>query len=69
MTITHLLTTNAVVLAVSMTALWAYCVRIKDVSVIDSFWSFVLCKVINCLLFSTTKRIGSFQRAAMFKHS
>ena len=40
MTITHLLTTNAVVLAVSMTALWAYCVRIKDVSVIDSFWSF-----------------------------
>ncbi len=40
MTITHLLTTNAVVLAVSMTALWAYCVRIKDVSVIDAFWPF-----------------------------
>lgn len=38
--ITTLLITNASLLAVTMTTLWLYCVRIKDVSVIDSFWSF-----------------------------
>lgn len=37
---TELLTLNAGLLAVTMLALWAYCVRIRDVSVIDSFWSF-----------------------------
>jgi len=40
MTITQLLATNFVILAVVMTALWLYCVRIRDVSVIDSFWPF-----------------------------
>ncbi len=38
MTATHLLLTNFAILAVIMTALWAYCVRIQDVSVIDAFW-------------------------------
>ena len=37
---TELLTINAGILAVTMLALWLYCVRIRDVSVIDSFWSF-----------------------------
>lgn len=34
----NLLTTNFVILAIIMTALWLYCVRIRDVSVIDAFW-------------------------------
>ncbi|MFM7027506.1 MAG: DUF1295 domain-containing protein [Chakrabartia sp.] len=38
--IIHMLATNAVILGVTMLALWAYCVRIRDVSVIDSFWPF-----------------------------
>ena len=38
MTAPQLLMTNFVILAVIMTALWAYCVRIRDVSVIDAFW-------------------------------
>ena len=38
--IIHMLATNAAILAVVMFALWAYCVRIRDVSVIDSFWPF-----------------------------
>lgn len=37
---TSILTINAAVLAVLMLALWAYRVRIRDVSVIDSFWPF-----------------------------
>jgi steroid 5-alpha reductase family enzyme len=40
MTITQILLTNFVLLAIVMTALWLHCVRIRDVSVIDSFWSF-----------------------------
>jgi steroid 5-alpha reductase family enzyme len=40
MTITQILLTNFVLLTLVMTALWLYCVRIRDVSVIDSFWSF-----------------------------
>lgn len=40
MTIAQLLTTNFALLAVVMTVLWLYCVRIRDVSVIDSFWPF-----------------------------
>jgi steroid 5-alpha reductase family enzyme len=38
MTAPQLLMTNFIILAVTMTALWAYCVRIRDVSVIDAFW-------------------------------
>jgi steroid 5-alpha reductase family enzyme len=34
----HLLATNFAILAVIMTALWLYCVTIRDVSVIDAFW-------------------------------
>lgn len=33
-----LLAANFACLAILMTALWAYCVRIQDVSVIDAFW-------------------------------
>lgn len=35
-----LLAVNAAILAAAMSSLWLYCLRIKDVSVIDSFWSF-----------------------------
>ncbi len=38
MTAVQLLLTNFIILAGTMTALWAYCVRIRDVSVIDAFW-------------------------------
>lgn len=38
--IMQLLATNAIILAIAMGALWVYCLRIKDVSVIDSFWPF-----------------------------
>lgn len=38
MTAPQLLITNFIILAGIMTALWAYCVRIRDVSVIDAFW-------------------------------
>lgn len=38
MTVWHLLATNFVILAAIMTALWLYCVKIRDVSVIDAFW-------------------------------
>ena len=34
----NLLATNFAILAVLMTALWVYCVKIRDVSVIDAFW-------------------------------
>jgi len=34
----NLLTINFAILAAIMTALWLYCVRIRDVSVIDAFW-------------------------------
>lgn len=34
----HLIATNFAILAVIMTALWLYCVKIRDVSVIDAFW-------------------------------
>ena len=37
---TELLAINAGLLAITMLALWLYCVRIRDVSVIDSFWPF-----------------------------
>jgi steroid 5-alpha reductase family enzyme len=37
---TDVLAVNAGILAITMLALWAYCVRIRDVSVIDSFWPF-----------------------------
>lgn len=38
MSVWNLLTTNFSILAVIMTALWVYCVKIRDVSVIDAFW-------------------------------
>lgn len=38
MTPAQLLLTNFTILAAIMTALWTYCVRIRDVSVIDAFW-------------------------------
>jgi steroid 5-alpha reductase family enzyme len=38
--VTPILTLNFMLLTGLMTALWLYCVRIKDVSVIDSFWAF-----------------------------
>lgn len=37
---TDVLAVNAGILAITMLALWAYCVRIRDVSIIDSFWPF-----------------------------
>jgi steroid 5-alpha reductase family enzyme len=40
MTATHILIANFALLCVTMMTLWAYCVRIRDVSVIDSFWAF-----------------------------
>lgn len=36
----QILVTNAVLLAVVILALWAYSVRIRDVSFIDAFWAF-----------------------------
>ncbi len=36
----HILFVNAALLCATMFALWLYCVRIRDVSVIDSFWPF-----------------------------
>jgi steroid 5-alpha reductase family enzyme len=40
MTVAQILLANAILLITTMTALWVYCVKIKDVSVIDSFWPF-----------------------------
>jgi steroid 5-alpha reductase family enzyme len=39
-TIAHLLMTNFAVLMAAILLLWAACVRMRDVSVIDSFWAF-----------------------------
>jgi steroid 5-alpha reductase family enzyme len=38
MSLIQIASTNFLILAITMTALWLYCVRIRDVSVIDSFW-------------------------------
>jgi steroid 5-alpha reductase family enzyme len=44
----QMLLTNFLILAAAMTALWLYCVRIKDVSVIDAFWAFGMVIMAAC---------------------